>query len=177
MLAPENRTFFGFEWGVWYFTSKSILFEWKLSAFIYHGGLLVIYRTGSLVSHYFRSTGIPCSHYIYDRYSSQLRVARDSGFHRLGLDERQFNLAPAHMATFLGCYTLVNFGFISLQKSTLISSQSGNTIRYDYLLMGRPLRGLAFSNPDEIPVVAADCLPNNSFLVTLLFIFIVIFSY
>lgn len=29
--------------------------------------------------------------------------------------------------------------------------------------MRRPLRGLAFSNPDEILVVAANCLPNNSF--------------
>lgn len=118
-----------------------------------------------LFHHCFRSIGhgIPCSLYIYDRHSSQLRVARDSGIHRLGLDERQFNLARAHMAALLGCYTLVNLGFLSLQKSTLIPSQSGNTIRYDYLLMRRPLRGLAFSNPDEIPVVAADCLPNNFF--------------
>ena len=118
MLSPDSRTFFGFECGGGYFTSNSIPFGWKLSAFIYH-------YTGLFVSHYFRSIGIPCSLYIDDRHTSHLRVARDSGIYRLGIDKRQFNLACTYMAAFLVSYTLVNLGyFISLQKSTLIRSQS-----------------------------------------------------
>lgn len=33
MLSPDSRTFLGFEWGGWYFTSNTIPFGWKLSAF------------------------------------------------------------------------------------------------------------------------------------------------
>ena len=77
-----------------------------------------LYDTGILVSHYVRSIGIPCSLDIDDRHTSQLRDTKDSSLRRLGLDKRQFNLACAHMAAFLVCYTLVNLGyFISLQKS------------------------------------------------------------
>ena len=56
----------GFEWNGWFFTSNTIPFGWTLSAFVYHS-------TGLLVSHFFRSIGIPCSLYTDDRHSSQIR--------------------------------------------------------------------------------------------------------
>ena len=71
LLAPSSRTYFDFEWNWWFFTGNTIPFGWKLSAFVYHS-------TGLLVSHYFRSIGIPCSLYIVDdRHSSQI-LPRDS---------------------------------------------------------------------------------------------------
>ena len=50
LLSPglESRTYFGFAWGRWYFTSNTIPFGWKSSAYIYHSIRL-------LASHYFRS--------------------------------------------------------------------------------------------------------------------------
>lgn len=68
MLSPDSRTFLGFEWGGWYFTSNTIPFGWKLSAFTD----LPQHRTSC--SHFFRSIGIPCLLYIDDRHTSQLRV-------------------------------------------------------------------------------------------------------
>jgi hypothetical protein len=66
ILTESSKPFFGFEWGGWYFTSNTIPFGWKLSAYVYH-------TTGSLVSQYFRSIGIPCSLYIDDRHNSKMR--------------------------------------------------------------------------------------------------------
>ena len=57
LLATSSRTYFGFEWNGWYFTSNTIPFGWKLSAFVYH-------PTGLLVSHYFRvpfASLVPCT--------------------------------------------------------------------------------------------------------------------
>lgn len=54
LLTPSSRTYSGFEWNVWIFTSNTIPFELKLSALMYNS-------TGLLVSHYFRTIGIPCS--------------------------------------------------------------------------------------------------------------------
>ena len=64
-LSVDSRTFFGFEWGGWFFVSCCIPFGWKSSAYIYHS-------TGLVASHYLRSLGIPSSLYIDDRHSSQL---------------------------------------------------------------------------------------------------------
>ena len=71
LLAPSSKAYFGFQWNGWYFISNTIPFGWKLSAYVYHS-------TGLLVSHYFRSIGIPCSLYIDDRHSSQIRLPRES---------------------------------------------------------------------------------------------------
>ena len=51
LLTDSSRTYFGFEWGGWFFSSNTIPFGWKLSAFVYHS-------TGLLVSHFFRSISI-----------------------------------------------------------------------------------------------------------------------
>ena len=36
LLTDSSRTYFGFEWGAWFFSSNTIPFGWKLSAFVYH---------------------------------------------------------------------------------------------------------------------------------------------
>ena len=112
LLAPSRRTYFGFEWNGWFFTSNTIPFSWKLSAFVYHS-------TGLLVSHYFRAIGIPCSLYIDGRHSSQIRLPRDSSRVQ-SLDPEKLKLISAQIASFLVCYTLVKLGYcIGLQKSIL----------------------------------------------------------
>ena len=117
LLATSSRTYFGFEWNGWYFTGNTIPFGWKLSAFVYHS-------TALLVSHYFRSIRIPCSLYIDDRHSSQIRLPRDSNLVK-SLDPDKLNLVRAHIASFLVCYTLIKLGYcIGLQKSILQPSQS-----------------------------------------------------
>ena len=70
-LSVNSRTFFGFEWGGWFFVSCCIPFGWKSSAYIYHS-------TGLLASHYLRSLGIPSSLYIDDRHSGQLSFPNGS---------------------------------------------------------------------------------------------------
>ena len=117
LLASSSRTYFGFQWGGWFFTSNTIPFGWKLSAYVYHS-------TGLLVSHYFRSMGIPCSLYINDRHNSQIRLPHGSSLSKsLGPDE--LSLACDHIASFVVCYTLVKLGYcIGLQKSILLPSQS-----------------------------------------------------
>ena len=117
LLATSSRTYFGFGWNGWYFTSNTIPFGWKLSAFVYHS-------TGLLVSHYFRSIRIPCSLYIDDRHSSQIRLPRDSNLVK-SLHPDKLNLVSAHIASFLVCYTLIKLGYcFGLQKSILQPSQS-----------------------------------------------------
>ena len=99
-------------------------FGWKLSAFVKHS-------IGLLVSHYFRSIGIPCSLYIDDRHSSQIRLPRDSSLVR-SLDPEKLNLISAQIASFLVCYTLVKLGYcIGLQKSILQPSQSVPYLGFD----------------------------------------------
>ena len=66
LLTPESHPYFGFQWGGWYFTSNTIHFGWKSSAYIYHS-------IGLLASHYFRSLLIPCSLYIDDRHTGEIQ--------------------------------------------------------------------------------------------------------
>ena len=68
LLSPESRPYFGFEWGGWYFTSNTIPFGWKASAYVYH-------FIGLLASHYFRSLRIPCSLYIDDRHTGEMQLS------------------------------------------------------------------------------------------------------
>ena len=64
-LHPTSRTYFGFQWGGWFFVSKCIPFSWRSSAYIYH-------TTGLVASHTLRSWNIPSSLYIDDRHNGQL---------------------------------------------------------------------------------------------------------
>jgi hypothetical protein len=106
--------------GGWFFTSNTIPFGWKLSAFVYH-------TTGSLVSSYLRTIGIRCSLYIDDRHSSQIVFPATSPSPVViackSVDERNFT--HAQIVIFLLCFTLVKLGYtIGLDKSILVPSQS-----------------------------------------------------
>ena len=124
LLAPSSRTYFAFEWNRWFFTSNTIFFAWKLSAFVYHS-------TGLFVSHYFRSIGIPCSYYTDDRHSSQICLPHDSSLVQ-SLYPEKLILISAQIASFLLCYTLVTLGYcIGLQKSIFLPSQSVPYVGFD----------------------------------------------
>ena len=113
LVAP----FFGFQWAGWYFVSNTIPFGWKSSAFIYHS-------IGLIASHYFRSVSIPCSLYIDDRHTGDLRLCnRAPAYAHLASDhERSFALVSS--ASFVVCFTLVSLGYsINLAKSFLVPCQ------------------------------------------------------
>ena len=117
LLSPESRPYFVFEWGGWYFTSNTIPFGWKASAYIYHS-------IGLLASHYFRSLRIPCSLYIDDRHTGEIQLSPlTPGYASLSSD-RHKSLARANSAIFLVCFTLINLGyFLGIKKSILIPRQ------------------------------------------------------
>ena len=117
LVTSNSRTFFGFQWGGWYFVSNTIPFGWKLSAYIYH-------TTDSLVSHQFRSIGIPCSLYIDDRHIGQLTIRPEpkSNFSSVSLPKSDFVLAQS--ALFIVYYFLSPLGYcIGLSKSILVPLQ------------------------------------------------------
>lgn len=123
-LKESSRKYFGFQWGGWFFTSNCIPFGWKSSAYIYHS-------TGLLASHYFRSLGIPCSLYIDDRHTGQLRLDPrfvPTAYQNLN-SPKDVSLSLAKAAIFVVCFTLVSLGyFLGLKKSILVPS-----IRVPYL--------------------------------------------
>ena len=114
-LHPSSRTYFGFQWGGWYFVSECIPFGWKSSAYIYH-------TAGLVASHRLRSWNIPSSLYIDDRHNGQLSFPGGilpAAYQALASrDEVNFALAVAGI--FLTCYILISLGyFIGLAKSHL----------------------------------------------------------
>ena len=60
LLSEKSPTYFGIQWGGWYFLYNTLPFGWKISPFIYHS-------TGLVATNFFRSLGIPCFLYIDDR--------------------------------------------------------------------------------------------------------------
>jgi hypothetical protein len=36
MLTDDSRTFFGIQWGGWFFTYNTLPFGWKCSPYVYH---------------------------------------------------------------------------------------------------------------------------------------------
>lgn len=119
LLKPDSRTYFGFQWGGWYFVNCSIPFGWKTSAYIYH-------TTGLVAAHYLRSLKIPSSLYIDDRHNSQLTFPPKNlpPTYKTLPSEDAINYALANAAIFITCYILVSLGyFIGLGKSILIPSK------------------------------------------------------
>ena len=70
LLTEDSRTFFGMQWGGWYWSYNKIPFGWKVSPYVYH-------TMGLLATNYFRSIGVPCSLYFDDRHNGQLQVPLD----------------------------------------------------------------------------------------------------
>ena len=131
-LSVDSRTFFGFEWGGWFFVSCCIPFGWKSSAYTYHS-------TGLLASHYLRSLGILSSLYIDDRHSSQLSFPNGClpvAYQNLPSQD-SINLALANAAILLTCFILSSLGhLIGLEKSTLVPCKQ---VPYFSLLLGLTL--------------------------------------
>ena len=67
LLADDSRTFFGIQWGGWYFTYNTLPFGWKISPYVYHSTCLV-------ATNFFRSLNVPCLLYIDDRHNGQLQI-------------------------------------------------------------------------------------------------------
>ena len=105
-LNPSSSTYFGLEWGRWYFSYATLPFGWKASAYIYH-------TVGMAATHFIRSNGVPCFQYIDDRHAGKLRLLRACA--------KQFsNFQLAQMAAFVACSVLVSLGyFIGLKKKCL----------------------------------------------------------
>ena len=114
LLTKESRTFFGIQWGGWYFVYNTLPFGWKISPYIYHS-------TGLMVSNLFRSMGIPCSLYIDDRHNGQLQISPKRGAFASFRNLDEHNLAAAKSAIFLVAYFLIKLGyFLGLPKSVLM---------------------------------------------------------
>ena len=113
LLTEESRTFFGIQWGGWYFTYNSLKFGWKISPYVYH-------TTGLLAANFFRSIGIPCLPYIDDRHNGQLQVPLEQGeYGTLSTADERWS-AAAKSAIFLVAFYLVRMGyFLGLSKSIL----------------------------------------------------------
>ncbi|KAK3746007.1 hypothetical protein QZH41_002167 [Actinostola sp. cb2023] len=112
-LTPESRSFFGIEWGGWWFVYNTLPFGWKISPFVYH-------TTALVSSNWFRSIGIPCSIYIDDRHNGQLQVARTHGAFASLTSVDEYNQASAKSALVIVAYTLIELGyFLGLSKSIL----------------------------------------------------------
>ena len=118
LLTEESRTYFGIQWGGWYFTYNTLPFGWKLSPYIYH-------TTGLMASNFFRSLGVPCSLYIDDRHNGQFNVASNHGPYASLSSSDEYNFAAAQSAVFLVAFYLIRLGyFLGLLKSILVPQKS-----------------------------------------------------
>lgn len=113
LLSEESRTYFGIQWGGWYFMYNTLPFGWKISPYVYHS-------IGISVSSYLRTLGIPCLLYIDDRHNGQLQVDLNKGEY-VGLRTlEEKNFAAAKSAIFLTAFHLIRLGyFLGLSKSIL----------------------------------------------------------
>ena len=117
-LTKESRTYFGIQWGGWYFTYNTLPFGWKISPYIYH-------TTGLMATDFFRSIGIPCLLYIDDRHNGQLQVRYDQGEYAVLSTGDQRNFAAAQSALCVVAYHLIRLGyFLGLSKSILIPKKT-----------------------------------------------------
>ena len=106
-----------FQWGGWFFTSNTLPFGWKSSAYIYHS-------IGLFASHYFRSVLIPCLLYIDDRHTGKIQLSIKAPAYAPLSSQREKSLARASSAIFIVCHTLISLGyFLGLKKSILTPKQ------------------------------------------------------
>ena len=113
LLTDGSRTFFGIQWGGWYFTYESLPFGCKIASYVYH-------TTGLLATNLFRSIGIPCLLCIDDRHNGQLQVPLEQGEYGTLSTGDEGRFAAAKSAIFLVAFYLVRMGyFLGLSKSIL----------------------------------------------------------
>ena len=113
LLTEDSRTYFGIQWGGWFFTYNTLPLGWKTSLYVYHS-------TGLMASNFLRSLGIPCLLYIDDRHTGQLQVPLDKGEYGILKSDDDRNFAGAKSAVFLVAFHLVRLGyFLGLSKIIL----------------------------------------------------------
>lgn len=88
----------------WFFTSNTLPFRWKSSAYIYHS-------IGLLASHYVRSVLIPCSLYIDDRHTGEIQLSIKAPAYAPLSSQWEKSLARASSAIFIVCHTLISLGY------------------------------------------------------------------
>lgn len=103
LLADASRTYFGIQWGGWYFVYNTLPFCWKVSPFVYHS-------TGLVATNFLRSLGVPCLLYIDDRHNGQLQVDLTRGPYSQLQTADERNHAVANSAVFLFSYYLIRLG-------------------------------------------------------------------
>ena len=117
-------TYFGFQWGGWFFVRECIPFGWKSSVYIYH-------TTGLVASHRLWSWNIPSSLYIDNRHNGQLSfpgVTLPSAYQTLASGD-EVNFALALAGIFLTSYILTSLGyFIGLARSKLTPKKRSLTL-------------------------------------------------
>ena len=69
LLAVDSRTFFGIQWGGWYFTYNMLPFGWKISPYVYH-------NTGLVATNFFRSLNVFCTLMIVITHSYKVPLIR-----------------------------------------------------------------------------------------------------
>ena len=52
LLDDDSKTFFGIQWGSWYFKYNTLPFGWKISPYVHHS-------MGLMVPNFFRPLGVP----------------------------------------------------------------------------------------------------------------------
>lgn len=129
-LSPDSRTFFGFQWGQFYYVYNTIPFGWKASPYIYQ-------TIGAFVSGYVRSLGVPSLQYIDDRLNGQLCTKEN--------DAGSTDFRQAERAIYVLCQVMTRLGYtLALAKSQLVPVQ---VIRFLGMLIDS-LR-LAFIVPED----------------------------
>lgn len=63
-VSERSKSYFGFQFGGWFFVYNTIPFGFKLSAYIYQ-------KLGYFATAYCRRLGVPCLQYIDDRMISE----------------------------------------------------------------------------------------------------------
>lgn len=95
LLSAESRTFFGIQWGGWYYVYNTLPFGWKISPYVYHS-------VGLTATNFVRSIGVPCSLYIDDRHNGQVQVSHAAAAYSTLKTQDECNFATAG-GNLLGC--------------------------------------------------------------------------
>ena len=113
LLKESSQTYFGIQFGGWYFVYTTLPFGFKASAYIYQS-------LGMVATGYCRSLGVPMLQYIDDRFVGEVDVKfSESGF------------ARAQRAIYAVCQILSSLGYcFGLTKCNFIPSQT-----FEYLGM------------------------------------------
>lgn len=127
-VSERSKSYFGFQFGGWFFVYNTIPFGFKLSAYIYQ-------KLGYFATAYCRRLGVPCLQYIDDRMISE--------WHGKSLFTNQKLLVLRSI--YIVCQLLVRLGyFLALEKCVLIPTK---ILKYLGLLIDS--QKLAFLLPEE----------------------------